>query len=45
MAHLRAKWKGTATVFTLPDAGSTRQIWYVCGCQLWLATLFKPMIL
>ena len=25
--YLNAKWKGTLTVFTLPDTGSTRQIW------------------
>lgn len=26
-SYLSAKWKGTFTVFTLPDTGSTRQIW------------------
>lgn len=26
-SYLSAKWKGTLTVFTLPDTGSTRQIW------------------
>lgn len=25
--YLSAKWKGTWTVFTLPETGSTRQIW------------------